>query len=247
MAFEPILADPGSALNARLERLNAELRDVPAEHILDVAIHREWPGSIAYVSSFGAESAAMLALIARVAPGLPVLFIDTGMHFSQTLDYRDELVSRLGLRDVRSLQPAAEELVREDPKGDLWSRNADACCELRKVRPLAPALEGFSAWVTGRKRFHGGARINLPVVEFSGNHFKINPMANWTQAALDSFLSATGLPRHPMVAQGFPSIGCWPCTQPADDPANPRAGRWAGQEKSECGLHVSRNERPRVF
>ncbi|MCA8900774.1 MAG: phosphoadenylyl-sulfate reductase, partial [Hyphomonas sp.] len=175
------------------------------------------------------------------------IFLDTGMHFPQTLDYRDELIERLGLTGVRSIPPNETERKVLDPKSQLWKTDADACCALRKVRPLAPALEGFTAWITGRKRFHGGARMSLPVFEFADGRFKVNPLANWTAEDVDLMVKQRNLPRHPLVAQGYPSIGCWPCTLPASDPLDPRSGRWAGQAKTECGLHVEKAERPRVF
>lgn len=244
MAFETqTIEEPAD----RLARLNAELRAASAQDILRAAITREWPGGLTYVSSFGAESVVMLSLISEVDPSLPVLFIDTGMHFPQTLDYKDELIERLGLTGVREIKPSETERKVLDPKNMLWKTDADACCALRKVRPLEPALEGFGAWITGRKRFHGGARMNLPVFEHADGRYKVNPLASWTQADVDAYLAEKDLPRHPLVAQGYPSIGCWPCTQPAADPNDPRSGRWVGQEKTECGLHVDRNERPRVF
>lgn len=244
MAFEThTIEEPAD----RLARLNAELRAASAQEILRAAITREWPGGLTYVSSFGAESVVMLSLISEVDPSLPVLFIDTGMHFPQTLDYKDELIERLGLTGVREIAPSETERKVLDPKNMLWKTDADACCALRKVRPLEPALEGFGAWITGRKRFHGGARMNLPVFEHADGRYKVNPLASWTQADVDAYLAEKDLPRHPLVAQGYPSIGCWPCTQPAADPNDPRSGRWVGQEKTECGLHVDRNERPRVF
>ncbi len=247
MAFESLIAPPEAPPSTRLARLNRELRHASAQTILRAAIQREWPGGITYVSSFGAESAVMLALIADVDPGLPVLFLDTDLHFPQTLDYRDTLIARLGLSNVRSLYPDEAGRLSRDPANTLWQTDTDACCALRKVRPLEPALSGYSAWITGRKRFHGGARLSLPVFEHADGRYKVNPLASWQQADVDAFMVQRDLPRHPMVAQGYPSIGCWPCTQPAEDPSDPRSGRWAGQEKSECGLHLSRNERPRVF
>ncbi len=208
---------------------------------------REWPGALTYVSSFGAESAVMLALIADVDPDLPVIFLETGMHFPQTLDYRDTLVAQLGLRNVRAISPNEAERKVLDPTGDLHRRDSDACCALRKVRPLEPALQGFDAWITGRKRFHGGARMTLPVFEHSDGRFKVNPLASWQSSDVEAFFNHRGLPRHPLVAQGYPSIGCWPCTRPAEDPGDVRSGRWAGQNKSECGLHIEKTDRPRVF
>lgn len=244
MAFE---TETPETPKDRLARLNGELRQASAQDILRAAISREWPGELTYVSSFGAESVVMLSLIAEVDPSLPVIFIDTGMHFPQTLDYKDEVIARLGLTGVREITPNETERKVLDPKNMLWKADADACCALRKVRPLEPALEGFGAWITGRKRFHGGARMSLPVFEFADGRYKVNPLASWTQADVDAYLKEKDLPRHPLVSQGYPSIGCWPCTKPAADPNDPRSGRWAGQDKSECGLHVDRNERPRVF
>lgn len=244
MAFETEIPEQPAA---RLARLNAELRTASAQEILRAAISREWPGELTYVSSFGAESVVMLSLIAEVDPSLPIVFIDTGMHFPQTLDYKDEVIDRLGLTGVREITPNETERKVLDPKNMLWKTDADACCALRKVRPLEPALEGFGAWITGRKRFHGGARMSLPVFEYADGRYKVNPLASWTQADVDAYLAEKDLPRHPLVSQGYPSIGCWPCTKPAADPSDPRSGRWAGQQKTECGLHVDRNERPRVF
>ena len=232
----------------RLERLNGELREASAQTILRVSVVREWPDEkITYVSSFGAESAVMLGLIAEVDPDLPIVFLETGMHFPQTLDYKEEITDRLGLTNVRDIAPNETERKILDPNNNLWKSHTDACCALRKVRPLEPALKGFNAWITGRKRFHGGARMNLPVFEHSGDRFKVNPLASWTQEDVDRFFIYRGLPKHPLVAQGYPSIGCWPCTKPAADPSDVRSGRWAGQGKTECGLHVEKAERPRVF
>ena len=230
-----------------LKRLNGELRAASAQTILRAAILREWAGEITYVSSFGAESAVMLALIADVDPDLPIVFLETGMHFPQTLAYKKALVEQLGLTNVRDIPPNETERSVLDPKNTLWKTDPDACCALRKVRPLEPALDGFNAWITGRKRFHGGERMALPVFEQAGNRFKVNPLASWTQDDVSRFFRQKNLPPHPLVAQGYPSIGCWPCTKPASDPTDIRSGRWLGQDKTECGLHVEKTERPRVF
>ena len=247
MPYSDALLRDTETVDERLARLNGELRDASAQTILRVAMLREWTDELTYVSSFGAESAVMLALIAEVQPDLPVIFLETGMHFPQTLDYKDALIEQLGLTNVRETPPNEAERKILDPNNDLWRRDSDACCALRKVRPLEPALEGFSAWITGRKRFHGGARLSLPVFEHADGRFKVNPLANWTQEDVDRFFAQRSLPRHPLVAQGYPSIGCWPCTKPSEDPSDIRSGRWAGQDKSECGLHVEKEDRPRVF
>lgn len=221
-------------------RLDAELRDAHPLTILRRA-YETFGDRLAVVSSFGAESAVMLHLAAQVSPDIPVLFLDTGMLFGQTLDYRKSLAARFGLTDVRDLRPAFADLAVTDPKSDLWRTDTGACCNIRKVLPLDRALEGFSGWVTGRKRFHGADRLRLAVVEDAEGQIKFNPLANWSKAELDAYVAEHQLPAHPLVAQGFPSIGCWPCTKPVDDPnADVRAGRWQGQDKTECGIHVAR-------
>jgi phosphoadenosine phosphosulfate reductase len=230
----------------KVERLNAELRGKSPQEIIRVAL-REFGRRLTYVSSFGAESAAMLSIIAEVDQQMPIVFIDTGMHFHQTLQYRDMLSAHLGLSDIRTFHPVKEEVKAVDPKGVLNKTDPNACCEVRKVRPLGPALEGFDAWITGRKRFHGGGRARLPVVEFFEGRYKINPLVEETQEDLKQLVIDRKLPPHPMVGEGYPSIGCWPCTVRPVDPNDIRSGRWVGFTKEECGLHLERKDRPRVF
>lgn len=205
--------------------------------ILRFAIKEAFPGRIALVSSFGAESAALLHLVAEIDKATPVIFLDTQKHFAQTLSYRRKLAHGLGLTDIRDIRPSAEGLERRDPDGDLWKRDADACCTLRKVEPLADALSGFDAWITGRKQFHGGGRVNLPAFEASATHIKVNPLIRWTKDDVAAYAAANDLPPHPLVAQGYPSIGCWPCTHPVAAGEDVRAGRWRGAAKTECGIH----------
>ncbi len=230
----------------KVDRLNAELRGKSAQEVITAAV-REFGRSITYVSSFGAESAAMLGLIAEVDAGMPIVFIDTGMHFHQTLQYRDTLQDFLKLSDIRTVTGDAAAIKAVDPKGVLNKTDPDACCEVRKVLPLEPALKGFEAWITGRKRFHGGGRANLAVVEFSEGRYKINPLADWTHEHVAQYFADRKLPAHPLVGEGYPSIGCWPCTVRPEDPNDIRSGRWAGFKKEECGLHLERKDRPRVF
>ena len=233
MAYDP------AELPGLEARLDAELRWAEPEAILAKAIE-VFPDSLALVSSFGAESAVLLHMVAQARPVLPVLFLDTGMLFAQTLDYRRALSARLGLTGVRDLRPAFADLATADPRSDLWKTDTDGCCEVRKVLPLERGLEGFEAWITGRKRFHGGDRLALPVVESAEGRIKFNPLANWDKAALDAYMDRHGLPAHPLVEHGYPSLGCWPCTQPVEEGQDVRAGRWAGSEKTECGIHVAR-------
>jgi phosphoadenosine phosphosulfate reductase len=223
---------------AHARRLSMQHSSAAAQDILRIAIEDEFKGRIALVSSFGAESAALLHLVAQIDPSLPVIFLETGKHFAQTLSYRKKLAARLGLTNVRDVSPGAAALSEHDPNGDLWRRDADACCTIRKVRPLAAELEGFDAWITGRKQFHGGSRLALPAFEASGAHIKVNPLIHWDRARIDDYVGEHDLPPHPLTAQGYPSIGCWPCTHPVADGDNVRAGRWRGAAKTECGIHV---------
>jgi phosphoadenosine phosphosulfate reductase len=199
----------------------------------------EFRGRICLVSSFGAEAAVLLHMVAGIDKGTPILFLDTEKHFPETLAYRDMLVAQLGLRDVRSLAPDADAIAARDPDGTLWQRNPDACCALRKVVPLNRALAGFSAWISGRKRFHGGERRALPVIEPDGPRVKLNPLAAWSVEQIQCEFTTRALPPHPLVAKGYRSIGCMPCTAPGAPPDDPRAGRWAGLDKTECGIHES--------
>lgn len=220
----------------RADMLAARLGAADATEILSCVIGDAFPKRIALVSSFGAESAVLLHLVARTDPATPVLFIDTAKHFAQTLSYRTKLAKRLGLTDMRAIAPAANAIAATDPDGDLWRRDPDACCTLRKVRPLETALDGFDAWITGRKQFHGGARLALPTVEAAGDFIKVNPLARWSPGDIDAYMRRHDLPPHPLVEQGYPSIGCWPCTHPARE-RDVRAGRWRGAAKTECGIH----------
>jgi phosphoadenosine phosphosulfate reductase len=232
-----VFADVASTAETEFARLQHEYGELAAEPLLRAMIELEFPGRIAVVSSFGAESALILALVAEIDPATPVIFLDTGKHFLETLSYRDQLTAHLGLTDVRSVQPLAADLASADADGRLWDRNADACCHLRKVVPLERALGGFDAWITGRKRFQSGQRADLDTIEAVDARIKINPLAKWTLAQVASEFRVRGLPQHPLVAQGYPSIGCSPCTARVANDAPARAGRWAGADKTECGIH----------
>lgn len=234
MAYDSL--DQGTALALRLD---AELRRAHPRTVLEAAVE-SFGDKLALVSSFGAESAVLLHLVSQVKRDMPILFLDTGMLFGQTLDYRKNLAERLGLTNVRDLRPAYQDLATADPQAKLWQTDTDACCHVRKVLPLDRAIAEFDAWITGRKRFHGGDRLNLPVVETAEGQVKFNPLANWGKADLDAYAAEHELPAHPLVAAGFPSIGCWPCTQPAEEGEDARAGRWKGMDKTECGIHVAR-------
>ena len=180
-----------------------------------------------------------LEAIAEAAPDTPVLFVDTGKLFDETCRYRDDLTSHLGLTDVRNLKPNADHLAADDPDGLLHQSNPDLCCHIRKTLPLISALRPFKVWISGRKRHHGGERTALPRVEIQDGKLKLNPLYDWPREAIEAYLRDHDLPAHPLVAEGYPSIGCDPCTVPVSDPdADPRAGRWADSDKTECGIHI---------
>jgi phosphoadenosine phosphosulfate reductase len=215
----------------------ARLAAAGPREIIEAAA-RALPGRLAVVSSFGAESAVLLKFVADVDRSLPVFFLDTLWLFKQTLAYRDLLIARLGLTDVRTITPSPSALAQHDPKRDLCFLDQDACCSLRKVAPLAVELEPFDGWISGRKRYQGGGRAGLAVVETDGRRLKFNPLARLTGAELDGIFVSANLPRHPLQAAGFRSIGCVPCTSRALGGAADRDGRWSGLAKTECGIHT---------
>ena len=209
-----------------------------ASAILRLALNDAFPGKVALVSSFGTESALLLDLAAEIDPSVPVIFLNTGKLFPETLDYCETLVDRLGLTDVRFVRPGARAVEAQDPDGALWRQHADRCCSLRKTQPLQSALDGFDAWITGRKRFQSASRRAVDVFEAdSAGRIKVNPLAFWTPERIDAEFRRRDLPRHPLEAFGFLSVGCTTCTVPVTSGADRRAGRWPGQAKTECGIH----------
>jgi phosphoadenosine phosphosulfate reductase len=241
MSLQPRPIEPPDPGDVELRELLQLAAARPTEALLAEAIRVRYPGRIAVVSSFGADSAVLLGLVADVDRATPVVFLDTGKLFAETLAYRDRLVARLGLSDVRTIRPDRAALAAEDAAGDLWRRDPDRCCELRKVEPLARALAGFAAWINGRKRYQSAARSQLPAVERVDGRIKLNPLADWTPERIEAHFAAHGLPRHPLEAEGYRSIGCAPCTSPVSEDEDERAGRWRGLEKTECGIHFDGN------
>ncbi|WP_323035349.1 phosphoadenylyl-sulfate reductase [Pararhodobacter sp.] len=195
-------------------------------------------GRVALVSSFGADSVVLLHLVSTIAPQTPVLFLDTLMLFPETLAYQRAVAERLNLSDLRIINPDREALFAGDPDATLHHADPDACCDLRKTQPLTKALHGFESWISGRKRAQGGARSGLEMFERDpSGAVKINPLAGWDAQSIGAYMTQHDLPRHPLVARGFPSIGCAPCTGPVAAGEDPRAGRWRGKDKTECGIH----------
>jgi phosphoadenosine phosphosulfate reductase len=224
-------------MESRIRELTAALEGMTSADAIALVVRDVFRGRIAVATSFGAESAVLLHLVALADPATPVLFVDTGKLFGETKRHRDALIARLGLRDVRTLAPDPATVAAADPDGFLFRDDPDRCCALRKVAPFAAALAPFAAWLNGRKRHHGQARADLPLVEADGPRVKLNPLAAWTAADIEDHLRRHDLPRHPLVADGFASIGCMPCTARVSDGEAVRAGRWRGWGKTECGLH----------
>jgi phosphoadenosine phosphosulfate reductase len=222
-------------------RLNRMFRGADTAAVLDAVLKDRIAGDVATVSSFGAESVVLLHLIAQVASDTPVLFLDTGKHFPETIAYRDQLVDLLGLTNLQILVPDAAELAARDESGLRWSYDPDGCCEIRKVRPLEKALARFDSSLTGRKAFQSSTRANLPRFEVdisdAQGRLKINPLIDWQAADLAAYIARHELPPHPLVASGYPSIGCMPCTTQVAEGDDPRSGRWKGWDKTECGIH----------
>jgi phosphoadenosine phosphosulfate reductase len=235
--LEIVEIDDGVAAKAAgLDALYGHLAPID---IIERAAAHLFRDEIAAVSSFGADSAVLLHMIGEIDRTLPIIFLDTGKHFEETLGYRDALVADFGLTNVRVVKPEAAALERVDPAGDLNQRDTDSCCGVRKVEPLARGVAPFRAWLTGRKRFQASTRAALPVFEAVGARIRINPLAHWTTSDQANYMRAHALRENPLVAYGYLSIGCFPCTQPVQPGDDARSGRWAGHAKTECGIHLS--------
>lgn len=236
--WTPMSSWPPGGADSELDRLKS--RYFPSLKETDLAGLLEDPAlkNMAVVSSFGAESAVLLHWVMGIRPEIPIIFIDTGKHFAETIHYRDLLRERLGFRlIVAAPDPAI--LKDEDPGDMLHLADPNSCCTIRKTFPLQDALSGFAAWISGRKRYQGSSRSALPLVERDGERIKVNPMALWSRERIELYFSDHGLPRHPLEKSGYVSIGCAPCTRPVRESEDPRAGRWPQMpEKTECGIHL---------
>jgi phosphoadenosine phosphosulfate reductase len=217
--------------------LDAKYGHLTPQEIIAVSVKELFPGNIGSVSSFGADSAVLLHLIAEADAATPILFLETGKHFDETLAYRDELTEFLGLTNVQNIEPLPAKLASDDPDGMLHKTSTDSCCAIRKVEPMARAVVPYGAWFTGRKRFQADTRAKLPVFEAVGNRIRINPLAGWGSKEIAAYQEKHALPEHPLIAYGYYSIGCLPCTEPSS-PDDPRGGRWQGKSKTECGIHL---------
>jgi phosphoadenosine phosphosulfate reductase len=229
-AFDNTIRNDG-----RVATLNARLAHAGATEVIKATFNEV--GNVALVSSFGADSVVLLRLVAQINPNTPVLFVDTEMLFEETLQYQENVAALLGLTNIRVIRAADTD--QHDPDGTLHKTNPDACCSLRKTAPLQKALAQFDGWISGRKRHQSGTRARLNMFELDGtsSRIKVNPLALWSAQDTVRFMKDTQMPRHPLVAKGYPSIGCAPCTTPVKPGEDSRAGRWRETEKEECGIH----------
>lgn len=221
------------------ERRNILHQKSDPQTVLNQALTDVQIGRMAVVSSFGAESVVLLHMVAQIDKATPIIFNDTEMLFAETLQYQRDVAQTLGLTDVRLISPQRDALFEHDVDGLLHQADTNACCHLRKVKPLNDALSGFDGWITGRKRYQSSTRADVPLYETQDRKIKVNPLAHWTAQAVADYINAHDLPRHPLVAKGYPSIGCLPCTTRVGDHEDPRAGRWRGADKTECGIHFA--------
>jgi len=220
-------------------RLESRFARLKASSLVRLAIEDLFPGRIALVSSFGADAAALLHMVSQIDKATPVIFVDTGQHFPETLAYRDEIVRRFGLNlvELEPIMPRPEFAERYGL--DLYARNPDLCCHINKVEPLRRYLPGVRAWINGRRRDQASTRQEIRVVEaYQEGLYTVNPLASWTSRDTFYYLERHGIPLHPLFEQGYASIGCAPCTRPVLPGEHERDGRWAGQSKTECGLHT---------
>ena len=238
MALRPMQPRRETAAREEAAALEAAYGELPPQEIIAVAMNQFWRGELAAVSSFGADSAVLLHMVAGLDRDMPVIFLDTGKHFEETVAFRDALAADLGLTGLRILRPREAALEEADPDGRLHMRDPDACCAVRKVEPMARAVAPFRAWLTGRKRFQSPQRREMPVFEAVGPRLRINPLARWTPSDIAAYAERHGLRENPLVAFGYLSIGCFPCTRPVGPDMAGRDGRWAGQAKTECGIHL---------
>lgn len=226
-------------LASKADFLRVRYGSLEGEALLRPLIEKEMAGRIALTSSFGAESAVLLKMVAQIDRAMPIVFLDTGKLFEETYNYMAHLQSFFGLTNIEIVRPAPSDLDNEDARGDLWRRAPDRCCHLRKVLPLERlfAQKRFDAWITGRKRYHGDMRLNLEAIEYVDGLIKINPLVHWGADEIRDYFLEHSLPLHPLVGQGYPSIGCYHCTHRVEEGDDPRSGRWKGLEKTECGIH----------
>jgi len=223
-----------------LHQLNQEFETQSPQEIIAWAVS-EFRGKLGMTSSFGPESGVLLHMVSRIDAEVPVLFLETGYHFPETIEYKNRLVELTGMKQVRELRAdtAKKAKVVAEHDGVPYEKNPDLCCHINKVEPLDEALTGLSAWMSGIRRHQSDARKSVRIVEqYDNGLFKISPLCNFTSRDAWWYLKEHNIPLHPLYEKGYLSIGCWPCTRPVQAGDDERAGRWAGKAKTECGIHT---------
>ena len=223
-------------LKAIVSHVGAELELAPAEHIIEWAV-ATFGARFCITSSMG--DAVLSHLASKVAPGIDVVFLDTGYHFAETIGTRDAVAATMpvNLLTITPVQTVAEQDAEYGP--DLYKRDPDLCCALRKVAPLKESLANYDAWATGLRRAETHNRVIAPVVGWDDKKqkVKVSPLARWSDEEVDRYIAENGVLVNPLQYDGYPSIGCWPCTQRVAPGEDPRSGRWAGTNKTECGIN----------
>lgn len=224
-------------LKDRAHGLSARYASQDAAGVLASVIRTDFPGRIGLVSSFGTDAAVLLHMVSRIDPYVPVIFLDTWKHFPETLAYREQLVEAFGLCNIQTVTPRPAGLKADDPDGELHKRNPDLCCHVRKTLPMLSALRPLDCWITGRKRSQATTRSDMDLFEVQDRWIKLNPLIDWAADDVTAYFSEHGLPAHPLKPKGYLSVGCTPCTRAVKAGEDPRAGRWADSDKTECGIH----------
>ena len=220
----------------KLNKLNLDLGLMTPKKILEKSLDI-FEDKIAYVCSFGTESAILLHIISQIDKTFPVILLNTHFLFDQTLTYKKQLISHLELENCKEIFPKKNDLEKFDSDNSLWKTNIEKCCEIRKVIPLDSELKNYDAWVSGRKNYHQGERKNLKPYEINNKKIVVNPLINFKADDIDKYFYKYNLPRHPLYSDGYLSIGCTNCTQKSSNINDPRSGRWASEMKTECGIH----------
>ena len=222
-----------------ISNLNKDCQDLAPEEILKISM-KKFGGKITYVCSFGTESAIILHMISKIDKKFPIFLLNTHFLFPETIVYKNILLKELGLSNCQDIFPDKLLIQKEDPENNLWTNNIDRCCEIRKVKPLDKILKNFRSWISGRKSYHQGERIDLRPFELLNEKVVVNPLINIKKKEADNYFEVNSLPKHPLLKKGYFSIGCVHCTFKTTDKINIRSGRWKNKMKTECGIHLSR-------
>ena len=224
-------------INISLKDLNLRFQKQEANEILYESINKFFFKKIVYVCSFGAESAVILHLISNISKDFPVIFLNTGKLFDETLNYRNDLIKLFNLTNIIEIYPEKFDLTKHDANEVLWKADHNKCCEIRKVNPLKKALKPYTTWISGRKGYHSNERREKKVLEIVNSKFVLSPLINWSQNKITEYFESFNIPKHPLYKKGYLSIGCRNCTVTSSDSNNVRSGRWSNTKKTECGIH----------